>query len=319
MKSSKNKKIKQELLHRHSANPIITIKDIPYRSNAVFNAGATLFGDKTLLLMRVEDRRGISHLTVAHSKNGLSEWKIADRPTFVPEPIQYPEEVWGIEDPRITFLEDLGKWAIVYTAYSENGPLVSIARTDDFKIFERLGAVMLPTNKDAALFPIQFGGRWAMIHRPVPFSYPSIRADVWISFSPDLKHWGDHQILFKARSGAWWDAQKIGLASPPLKTSEGWLVLYHGAKQTVSGEIYRLGLALLDLNDPTKVIRRSDEWIFSPQEDYERVGDVFNVAFPCGVIQKGEKINLYYGAADSSIAVATGDINQMLLWLKEQG
>ena len=104
-----------------------------------------------------------------------------------------------------------------------------------------------------------------------------------------------------------------------MKTSEGWLILYHGAKQTVSGEIYRLGLALLDLNDPTKVIRRSDEWIFSPREDYERVGDVFNVAFPCGVIQKGEKINLYYGAADSSIAVATGDINQMLLWLKEQG
>ena len=308
-----------DLFRRYPKNPIITSEDISYPVNSVFNAGATLFGDETLLLMRVEDRRGISHLTVARSKNGLDGWKIDSQPTFIPNPDQYPEELWGIEDPRITFLEEHGEWAIVYTSYSENGPLVSIAQTDDFKTFRRLGPAMLPTDKDAALFPIKFGGRWTMIHRPVPAAHPSVQAHIWISFSPDLKHWGEHRILFKARSGAWWDAHKIGLASPPLKTSEGWLILYHGIKQMVSGDMYRLGLALLDLDNPVKVIRRSEEWIFGPREPYERIGDVDNVTFPCGFTQKGDKLNLYYGAADSCIAVATGSIKEMLSWLQENG
>jgi len=308
-----------DLFQRYPKNPVITFEDFSYPINSVFNAGATLCGEETLLLMRVEDRRGISHLTVAHSKNGLNGWKIDSQPTFVPDPDNYPEELWGIEDPRITFLEGCGEWAIVYTAYSGNGPLVSIAQTDDFKVFRRLGAAMLPSDKDAALFPIQFSGRWAMIHRPIPAADPVVQAHIWISFSPDLKHWGEHRILFKSRSGAWWDSHKIGLATPPLKTSEGWLILYHGVKQMVSGDMYRLGLALLDLDDPTKVIRRSGEWIFGPGEPYERVGDVDNVIFPCGFTQKGDTLNLYYGAADSCIAVAIGSISEMLSWLQKNG
>lgn len=308
-----------DLFQRYPKNPVITPENFSYPINSVFNAGATLCGNETLLLMRVEDRRGISHLTVARSKNGLNGWKIDSQPTFVPDPGNYPEELWGIEDPRITFLEECKKWAIVYTAYSENGPLVSIAQTDDFKIFRRLGPAMLPTDKDAALFPIRFGERWAMIHRPIPAADPVVQAHIWISFSPDLKHWGEHRILFKSRSGAWWDTHKIGLATPPLKTSEGWLIIYHGIKQMVSGDMYRLGLALLDLDDPTKVIRRSEEWIFGPREPYERVGDVDNVIFPCGFTQKGDTLNLYYGAADSCIAVATGSINEILSWLHKKG
>jgi len=308
-----------ELLKRYQGNPVITAYDFTYPINSVFNAGATFFNDETVLLMRVEDRRGISHLTAARSKNGFNTWEVDNKPTFMPDSDNYPEELWGVEDPRITFLEDTGDWAVVYTAYSENGPLVSIARTDDFKQFKRQGAAVLPTDKDAALFPIQFKGRWAMIHRPVPAAQPPVPAHIWISFSPDLRHWGEHRILFKARTGAWWDAHKIGLASPPLKTPEGWLVFYHGVKQMVGGDIYRVGLALLDLNDPTKVLRRSQEWIFSPREPYERIGDVNNVTFPCGVIQKGDEINLYYGAADSNIAVATGNITEILSWLHKNG
>ena len=310
---------KQELLQRYPHNPIITVNDIPYKASSVFNTGATLYGNETLLLLRIEDRKGISHLTTARSKDGLSDWKFDNKPTFVQAPERYPEELWGIEDPRITFLEEPKEWAIVYTAYSENGPLVSIATTDDFKTFKRLGPAMLPTDKDAALFPIQFDGRWVMIHRPVPAAHPSVQGHIWISFSPDLKHWGEHRILFKARSGAWWDAHKIGLASPPVKTSEGWLLFYHGVKQMVGGDIYRVGLALLDLNNPTKVICRSEEWIFGPQEPYERIGDVSNVTFPCGVVTKGDDITLYYGAADSCIGVATGSISEMLSWLREKG
>lgn len=173
--------------------------------------------------MRVEDHRGFSHLTAARSRNGVDGWEIDTSPTLMPDPANYPEEIWGIEDPRITYIEEINQWAVVYTAYSEGGPLVSIATTRDFHTFERIGAVMPPEDKDAALFPVKFNGRWAMIHRPVS-TFSGVSAHTWISFSYDLKHWGDHRILIHARKGGWWDADKIGLSSPPLRTPEGWLI-----------------------------------------------------------------------------------------------
>lgn len=306
----------KELFKRYADNPIISVRDIPYPANTVFNAGATVVDDETVLLMRVEDRRGISHLTVARSKDGKGDWIIDERPTLMPSPETHPEEAWGLEDPRITYIEEKGYWVIAYTAYSEAGPLVSLAATRDFKKFERLGPVMPPEDKDAALFPFRFRGRWAMIHRPVS-TFPSTRAHVWISFSPDLKHWGDHSILIPARKGGWWDANKIGLSPPPLKTDEGWLILYHGIKTTANGAIYRLGLALLDMQDPCKVIVRSDQWAFSPMENYEVFGDVDKVVFPCGWIADGDIIRLYYGAADTCIALATASLSELLAWLKE--
>ncbi len=168
-----------------------------------------------------------------------------------------------MEDPRVTWVEDRGQWVIAYTAYSPSGPLVSLAETNDFVSFNRLGPVMPPEDKDAAVFPRRFGNRYAMIHRPV--SAGSSGADIWLSFSPDLIHWGSHRVLFHARHGAWWDANKIGLSTPPLETPEGWLILYHGVRTTAGGCLYRLGLALLDLDDPCRVLRRSDEWVFAPR------------------------------------------------------
>ncbi len=305
-----------ELFHRYAHNPILTPKEWPYPANSVFNAGAAKVGDETILLVRVEDRRGISHLTVARSRDGISNWQIDSSPTIMPSPDDHPEEMWGIEDPRIVYLPDLGQWAITYTAYSSGGPLVALATTRDFSTFQRLGPVMPPEDKDAALFPVQFEGRWAMLHRPVP-SFATIGAHIWISFSPDLKHWGDHRILLPARHGAWWDANKVGLSPPPLRTAEGWLILYHGVRQTASGAIYRLGLALLDLENPTVVLRRSNEWVFGPQESYEKLGDVDDVVFPCGWILDGEdELLLYYGAADKCIALATASLKDILDYLR---
>ena len=312
MKNNRYKAIFQ----RYENNPIITVKDLPYPANTVFNAGATRFNDETVLLMRVEDRRGISHLTVARSRDGITQWQIDPRPTLIPDPDNYPEEIWGIEDPRITCLEEREEWAIAYTAYSRGGPLVSLACTKNFKNFERMGSVMPPEDKDAALFPVRFNDRWAMIHRPVS-AFPSMGAHIWISFSPDLKHWGDHQILIPARIGGWWDANKIGLSPPPLKTDEGWLILYHGVRTTASGAIYRLGLALLDLENPSKLIVRSDQWVFGPEESYEIFGDVNKVVFPCGWTTIGDKVRLYYGGADTCIALATASLSELLAWLKE--
>ncbi len=305
----------KELFTRHPSNPILTVDDWPYRANSVFNAGAVEIDGKTLLLVRVEDRRGISHLSVARSDDGVSNWKIDPEETFSADLDNHPEELWGVEDPRITFVPTTGEYLIAYTAYSETGPMVALARTRDFRKFERLGTIMPPEDKDAALFPVKFDGRWAMIHRPYGAASEHIPAHMWISFSPDLKHWGDTRVLMRARRGGWWDANKIGLSPPPMETPSGWLILYHGVRKTAAGDIYRLGAALLDRDDPTKVIRRSNEWVFSPQETYERVGDVGEVVFSCGWVRIDDTIRLYYGAADTTIAMAQASVSELLDYL----
>jgi predicted GH43/DUF377 family glycosyl hydrolase len=306
-----------DLIRRHSRNPILTARDWPYPAHTIFNAGACQIGGETLLLVRVEDRRGHSHLTVARSKDGVSGWRIDSQPSFAPDIARHPEEAWGIEDPRLTWVEDRKEWLIAYTAFSPSGPLVCLARTTDFVGFERLGPVMPPEDKDAALFPRRFGNRYAMIHRPV--SAGSSGAHIWLSYSPDLVHWGDHQILLQARRGAWWDANKIGLSPPPLETSEGWLILYHGVRHTAGGCLYRLGLALLDLDDPSRVLRRSDDWIFAPEEPYERQGDVSDVVFPCGWILDKDTgaIRIYYGCADTCIGLAHASVSELLAYLRD--
>ena len=285
--------------------------------NAAFNAAATLLPDgTTLLLCRGEDRSGISHLCSARSKNGVDNWDIEDVSTLAPDQVNHPEETWGIEDPRITYLPEKERYAIAYTAYSEQGAVVSLALTADFKEFERLGPIITPWNKDAALFPRRFNGRWALIHRPMTGNHG---AHMWLSYSEDLIHWGDHKMILKARKGSLWDANKIGLSPPPIETDRGWLILYHGVRETASGSIYRIGLALLDIEDPTRCLQRGDKWIFGPETNYELSGDVGNVVFPCGytIGEDNDTLNLYYGGADTCMALAKGSIAEMLDWLDE--
>ena len=238
------------LLLRHPGNPILTRKDWPYSINSVFNAGATLLQDgTTLLLCRVEDRRGLSHLCAARSRNGVDGWQIDREPTLMPSPKDYPEEIWGIEDPRITFVPELQQYVVTYTSYSRGGPGVSLALTKDFRSFERYGVIMPPDDKDSALLPRRIDGYWALIHRPMT----PLGAHMWISYSPDLRHWGRHRLMLEARRGAWWDANKIGLSPPPIETSRGWLVLYHGVRHTPSGCLYRLGLGALRSGESGKM------------------------------------------------------------------
>jgi len=306
------------LFHRHERNPILTAAAWPYPANTVFNPGAVRCSDgSTILLCRVEDRRGHSHLTVARSADGITDWTIDPAPTFAPDPDKYPEEHWGLEDPRVTYLEALGKYAVVYTAYSWGGPGVGLALTEDFRHFERIGIIMPPEDKDAALLPRQIDGRWAMIHRPAT----PMGAHIWISYSPDLKHWGGHKLVLRARQGGWWDANKIGLSPPLIETERGWLMIYHGVRMTPAGCLYRIGLALFDLQRPETCLRRGDSWIFGPFAPYEREGDVQNVVFPCGytIGDDGDTVLMYYGAADTSICVATGSIREMLDWLDRHG
>lgn len=308
----------EELFHRHPTNPILAASDWPYPAHSVFNAGATLLKDgTTLLLCRVEDRRGLSHLCAARSKNGIDNWVIDPTPTIMADPENFPEELWGIEDPRITYVPELRKYVIAYTAYSRGGPSVALMLTEDFKDFERYGVVMQPEDKDAALLSHRIDNEWVLIHRPASAN----GSHIWMSYSSDLHRWGGHKLMLQARRGGWWDAEKIGLCTPLIETPRGWLMIYHGVRMNAAGAIYRLGLALFDLHDPCCCLLRGDSWIFGPEEPYECKGDVDNVVFPCGltVAPDGDTIKLYYGAADRVIALATGSVGELLGWLDRNG
>jgi predicted GH43/DUF377 family glycosyl hydrolase len=309
--------IYETLFRRSDRNPILTAADWPYPVHTVFNAGATRLRDgSTLLLCRVEDRTGRSHLCAARSADGIGGWTVDAAPTLRSDP-EHPEELWGIEDPRITFVAELGKYAVAYTAFGKGGPGVSLALTSDFVQFDRCGLVMQPDDKDAALLPRRIGGMYALVHRPIADS----GAHVWISYSPDLRSWGGHRMMLQARRGSWWDANKVGLSPPLIETERGWLMLYHGVRSTAAGCLYRLGAALFDLDEPDQLLLRGDEWIFGPEAPYETRGDVAYVTFPCGttVGADGDTLNLYYGAADTCIALATGSIRGILGWLERHG
>lgn len=299
------------LFKRYEGNPILTPKDWPYPANAVFNPGAAEVDGETVLLVRVEDMQGFSHLTIVRSADGKRNWRVDGKPTLSPDQ-SGQERRFGLEDPRIVWLEDRQEYAITYVSFSDGGPLVSLMLTPDFQEFYRFGPMLPPEDKDASLFPSRFGGRYGLIHRPI------IRgeAHIWLAFSPDLKHWGDHRMLLPTRGGQW-DCHRVGLGTQPIETPEGWLIIYHGVRVTTAGGIYRVGLALLDLEDPGLIRRRSDEWVFGPAEDYELVGDAPHVTFPTGAIldKESNELRVYYGAADTTVALATAGMDQLIEYM----
>ena len=187
-----------ELFKRYKGNPIMTSEHWPYPANAVFNPAAAKLNNETLLLIRVEDMRGFSHLTVARSVDGFTNWDIDPTPTMLADQ-NSREEKWGIEDARIVWLEEQKQFAVTYVSFSEGGPVVSLAITKNFRTFARLGGLLPPEDKDACLFPRRFNGRFALIHRPIVLG----EAHIWLSLSPDLTHWGDHRILLTTRTAYW--------------------------------------------------------------------------------------------------------------------
>ena len=301
-----------ELMQRHDGNPILTADDWPYPVNAVFNPAAARLDGETVLLARVEDRRGISHLSVARSANGVDGWSIAPEPLLAPDE-DVPSEQWGFEDPRVIWAETLERWVITCTAYGPAGPAVYLATTEDFTTIERYGIVRHPEDKNAALLPHQIDGRWVLFHRPKT-QFGGAHSEIVLSRSADLESWSAPEQVLQPREGAWWDSLRIGLGPPPLLTEHGWLLIYHGVKETVSGSLYRVGLALLDLEEPTRVLCRLPNWILAPTAPYERTGDVPNVVFPCGLTHDAatDELRLYYGAADSSICLATARLAELV-------
>jgi predicted GH43/DUF377 family glycosyl hydrolase len=301
-----------ELFHRHPANPILTAEQWPYRINAVFNPAAAAIDGQTILLARVEDRSGISHLTVARSANGTDGWVIDSEPLLAPADGVASEE-WGFEDPRVVWVDELSRFVITCTAYGPAGPAVYLATTQDFTTVERHGVIRHPEDKNAALLPVRIDGKWLLLHRPKT-EFGGARGEILLSRSADLSSWSAPEQVMQPRDGAWWDSLRIGIGPPPLRTKHGWLLVYHGVKGTISGDIYRAGLALLDLDEPTRVLRRAQSWVLAPLALYERTGDVPNVVFPCGLVHDAasDEVRLYYGAADSSICLATAQLDDLI-------
>ncbi|MPZ28009.1 MAG: glycosidase [Micromonosporaceae bacterium] len=302
-----------ELFTRSPANPLLTADDWPYPVNSVFNPGAAVVNGETVLLCRVEDRRGISHLSVARSADGATGWRVDKEPLVAPGD-HADSSRWGVEDPRVTRVDELDSWLVTYTAYGPEGPGVALATTRDFRSVERVGVVLPPADKNAALLPRLVDGQFALFHRPM--SEPDRRADVWLSRSRDLRSWSTPQLVLAARPGGWWDNVRIGMGPPPLWTPQGWLAIYHGIKEVAAGLVYRVGVVLLDLAQPQRVLRRGEDWVFAASAPYERVGDAPNVVFPTGLLHDPERdqVRLYYGAADSCVALATASYSELLAY-----
>ncbi len=299
--------IGHDIVQRWDGNPAITLDDIPFRCNTVFNAGCAKFGDEYILLLRVEDLIGRSVFALARSKDGFN-FSVEEKPVMEPaeeEPFRTYERR-GIEDPRITYLE--GKYYIMYTAVSKYGARLALASTTDFRHFERIALISQCENKDGALFPKKINGKYVRLDRPVGNG----TANVWVSWSDDLIHWGNSEVAFTTRGGQW-DTDRIGASAPPIETGYGWLEIYHGVKNTSAGPVYRLGTVLLDLTKPQRVIGRASIPILVPREYYERVGDVGNVVFSCGCIPEPDgQVKVYYGAADTCICVGTANIGDLI-------
>jgi predicted GH43/DUF377 family glycosyl hydrolase len=294
-------------VQRFEKNPIITTGDVPFQVNSIFNAGAVKMKDRYILLCRAEMPSGRSAFVRAVSTDGI-HFKVDSNPCLTPD--QHGEWLtyvqWGIEDARITALE--GNFYLLYTGYSPHLPLVMLAQTKDFEKYNILGPITEPSNKDAVLFPEKIDGFYWKLDRPTAEN----KREIWISRSPDLLHWGWYKFLMQGESGTW-ENDKIGASSPPLRTKEGWLLLYHGVRGFGISSIYRLGVVLLDLERPWKVKGKCKAPILSPEKDYERQGDVPNVIFSNGwIVEDSQEVKIYYSGADTNVCLATTNVDYLL-------
>ena len=306
--------MKKSIVTRYEGNPILTKEDIPYPVETVHNAGVAKCNGRYIMLFRSHLDTGRSIIGLAESEDGF-HFTARDEPFMTPgtEPPFSQYEAFGVEDPRITFLE--GAYYITYRAYSKHGVRIGLARTTDFQSVERTGLITQADYRNTVIFPEKIGGRYVRLDRPHSEISPW---SIWISYSPDLIHWGDSKVVMKPVTYHW-DEMKIGPGATPIFTPRGWLHIYHGVFPTMDGAIYRLGVALHDLEDPSRVISVCDRWILQPEDTWEVTGYVHNVVFTCGAIPEPDgTVKIYWGGADKVMNVGTAHIEELVdLCLKE--
>lgn len=297
---------KREIVKRYEHNPILTANDIPVACSGVYNSGAIRFNNRYLMLLRVETVDIKNYFWVAESDDGFN-FKVWDKPIDIPEDDEFREYTTGmIYDPRITRIED--DYYITHACHSEHGVRVGLLKTADFEKFEWLGFISEVDNRNAVIFPEKINGYYIRLDRPLT---QDDRGNIWISYSPDLIYWGRSKCI--AKTGGGWAWKKIGPGAVPIKTERGWLEIFHGVHVMCSGYVYHLGVMMLDLDDPSKVVGRGKAPILSPGELYERVGLAMNVVFTGGaVLDDDGEVKIYYGGADTVQCVATARIDDLI-------
>ena len=297
----------KDVLWRYSRNPVIP-RDLLPDSNSIFNSAVVPYGNGFAGVFRVDDKNRRMTLHAGFSKDGF-KWDIE------PAPLSFDGD-YGY-DPRVTFIDDhyYVTWCNGY-----HGPTIGIAWTDDFKTFHQLENAFLPYNRNGVLFPRKIGGRFAMLSRPSDTGHTAF-GDIFYSESPDMEYWGRHRHVMAPApfEVSAWQCMKIGAGPVPIETSEGWLLIYHGVLRSCNGYVYAFGSALLDLEEPWKVIVRSGQYLISPREIYERTGDVPNVTFPCAALHDPDtgRIAVYYGCADTVTGLAFGYIPEIVNFTKK--
>ncbi len=301
-----------EVMWRHSGNPVIGRYDVP-TSNSIFNSAVVPFGDGFAGVFRCDDRAVRMNIHAGFSPDGI-HWSIE------PEPIRFvPGNTGMIEsdykyDPRVTWCED--RWWITW-CNGYYGPTIGVGYTFDFKEFFQCENALLPYNRNGVLFPQRIGGMYALLSRPSDSGHTPF-GDIYVSYSPDMKFWGCHRhVMGPTRfEDSAWQCTKVGAGPVPILTDEGWLLFYHGVITTCNGYRYSMGAALLDREDPSKVICRTRPYLLAPAAPYELAGDVPNVVFPCAALTEGDRVALYYGAADTVVGLAFGRISEILAFTR---
>ena len=295
---------------RYDANPIIDRDAIP-TSNSVFNSAVVPFGDGYVGVFRCDSRAVTMDIYAGFSKDGIT-WDIN------PEPIEFTgadEEILAKVyryDPRVCFIDD--RYYITW-CNGYHGPTIGVGYTYDFETFYQMENALLPFNRNGVLFPRKINGKYVMFSRPSDNGHTPF-GDIFLSESPDMIHWGHHRHVMGTGS---WCYTKVGAGPIPIETSEGWLLIFHGVLTSCNGYVYSMGAALLDLDQPWKVIYRAEPYLMSPQMQYECVGDVPNVVFPCAALADADtnRLAIYYGAADTVTGMAFAKVDEMVQFVKD--
>lgn len=298
----------QPIVKRYSGNPILTKHDVPYAVQTVHNAGIVKVKDKYIMLFRSHLDNGRSIIGLAESVDGYA-FTVRDCPFITPAQagVFREYEAFGVEDPRISCID--GVYYITYSAYSKHGVRIGLAKTTDFSSIERISLITEADYRNVVIFPEKINGRYVRLDRPHSAISPWA---IWISYSKDLIYWGESELIMMPVPYHW-DEMKIGPGATPIKTEHGWLSIYHGVFPTMDGAIYRLGVALHDLENPAKIIGVGDSWILQPEDPWEVTGYVHNVVFTCGAIAEPDgSVKIYWGGADAVMCVGTARIDDLV-------
>jgi beta-1,4-mannooligosaccharide/beta-1,4-mannosyl-N-acetylglucosamine phosphorylase len=305
----------RDVVWRFKANPIIGRHYMP-GVQGVYNSAVAPYGDGFVGVFRLEKRTRFPHLHMGWSDDGV-DWQIE------PDPIAFDKGDPGLAadyayDPRLCKIDST--YYITWCG-GHNGPTISVAATRDFRSFERMENAFLPYNRNGVLFPRKIGGKFFMLSRPSDDGHTPF-GDIYLSQSPDMCHWGMHRLVMRRGGnevGQWWQRTKIGAGPIPIETDDGWLMIYHGVMDTCNGFVYSMGAALLDLDEPWKVLYRTNQHLLTPEADYEVSGHVPNVVFPCAALhdKAADRLAIYYGAADTSCCLAYAHLGELIAFVKE--